>query len=276
MKTFLVATGMVLMLPMGHVWAGGCSSLDSPKDRLADCTKHINSGEYDDREYRASMLSLAYGIRGSAWDAIGEFDRAIEDYDQAIFYSENAYYYAKRGSVYRRMGDMKRAVADYNLAVKIDRKNHNVWLETATYNILNGYNDTALENIERALELMDEQGKESGVHSGRGRDAHLLRSLVYALKGDRKQALQEVDKAFVEYEEKNLTKGIVADDLYKDVLAATMHLTGYCVDSHANEIIGKETSPAYTEMMDVAKVVLAECDWSITGEADSYWPKEAE
>jgi tetratricopeptide (TPR) repeat protein len=66
-----------------------CNGADrtSPDLQIDGCTGLINSGA----QTRQSLV-IAYNIRGNAYTAKGEYDRAVQDYDQSIKLNPN---YAK-------------------------------------------------------------------------------------------------------------------------------------------------------------------------------------
>src|SRR6266478_6639873 len=74
---------------------------DNPDLRIGGCTAIIQAG----RE-TTENLAVAFSTRGSAYNAKGDNDRAIQDTDQAIRLNpNNATAYYNRGNAYRAKGD---------------------------------------------------------------------------------------------------------------------------------------------------------------------------
>jgi tetratricopeptide (TPR) repeat protein len=71
----------------------------------------------------------AYKNRGYAYDAKGDFDRAIADFTKAIEINpKDADAYNNRGSVYETKGDFDRAIADFMKAIEIDPKDADAYI----------------------------------------------------------------------------------------------------------------------------------------------------
>ena len=124
-----------------------------PEVVITSCTAVIQSGQETGKN-----LAAAFTIRGRAYRAMGDYDRAIADYSEAIrieptyvlaFYSRGIAYYNKgdydraigdysealrlapvkdilalqnRGHAYQAKGDFDRAIADYSEALRIEPK----------------------------------------------------------------------------------------------------------------------------------------------------------
>src|SRR5438067_481060 len=82
---------------------------------ISSCSALIQSGRETGRN-----LASAFTIRGRAYRAAGDFDRAIADYSEAIRIDQNyvlAFY--SRGIAYFNKGDNDRAIADYTEALRL-------------------------------------------------------------------------------------------------------------------------------------------------------------
>ena len=82
---------------------------------ISSCSALIQSGRETGRN-----LASAFTIRGRAYRAAGDFDRAIADYSEAIRIDQNyvlAFY--SRGIAYFNKGDNDCAIADYTEALRL-------------------------------------------------------------------------------------------------------------------------------------------------------------
>jgi tetratricopeptide (TPR) repeat protein len=134
--------------------ADGCVLFEGlAKDRIAACTKLIDSGKYtnhqlaklivtkaaaydDDHQYEKAIqeytaaialwpeFALAYNGRGSAYDEEGKFDLALDDYNRTTQLDPTFVYgWANRALVEARRSQFSQALADYDRALKIDPQN---------------------------------------------------------------------------------------------------------------------------------------------------------
>jgi tetratricopeptide (TPR) repeat protein len=86
------------------------------KGEVADCTEIIKLQRLEGRK-----ATYTYGIRGSAYFAIGDYDHAIADYTEAIrFDAKNTSAYVNRSNLALRLGENGRAIADLTEAIRID------------------------------------------------------------------------------------------------------------------------------------------------------------
>ena len=66
------------------------------------------------------QLALAYNDRGSVYDSLGEYQRAIQDYDQAIrLEPQDALAYANRALAYTDLGKAMEAQQDVARAAQL-------------------------------------------------------------------------------------------------------------------------------------------------------------
>ncbi len=153
--------------------------------RIAACTRAINSG-------RSHNLALLYENRGSAYQAKGDYERAIADNTEAIRLApKDPSALIDRGVVYHDKGDNDRAIADYDRAIALGPKYVSEYGFTlAYYNraiayYAKGDNDHAIADYTRAMRLGVAMFLPDQYHN---------RGLAYAAKGD-------YDHAIVDYTE---------------------------------------------------------------------------
>jgi tetratricopeptide (TPR) repeat protein len=97
-----------------------CEGTSPPVDaQIAACTRQIGSGHFWGHD-----LAIVHYNRGFAWQAKGDYDRAIADYDQAIRLDpKHTAAYINRGVAWNDKGDLDRAIADYTEAIRLDSAN---------------------------------------------------------------------------------------------------------------------------------------------------------
>src|SRR5262249_26315514 len=106
--------------------------------------------------------------RGTAWQAKGDFDRAIADYDEAIrldpgsgltqLSSQYSLAYANRASAWLAKGDFAHAVADYGEALRLEPKNVSAYFARGRHNLYRGALQRALAALGQASELNPKWG----------------------------------------------------------------------------------------------------------------------
>jgi uncharacterized protein YecT (DUF1311 family) len=87
-----------------------------PELQIRSCTTVIETGEETPEN-----IAIALSNRGNAYQAEGDYDRAVADYDQAIQLDPNdPIAFSNRGNAYKRRGDVDRAIADFSEAIRLD------------------------------------------------------------------------------------------------------------------------------------------------------------
>src|SRR6516225_1149308 len=80
-----------------------CDARALPDLRIQNCTAVINSPRVNQGD-----RATAYGIRGIAWKAKGDLDRAIADFTEAIrLHPTNASTYNGRGALWQAKGNLE-------------------------------------------------------------------------------------------------------------------------------------------------------------------------
>ena len=90
-----------------------CRGAD-PDARIAGCSRVIARGGKESKRNRV----VAFINRGGAYQAKGDFDRAIADLDKALQLDpKSALALSDRASIYRARGDLDRTIADYDAVI---------------------------------------------------------------------------------------------------------------------------------------------------------------
>lgn len=113
------------------------------------CTRAIDS-----RELRGSDLAPVYYNRGWAYDALGEYQRAVEDYGRAIHIRPDyVRAYVARGYSHVQTNDLDQAIADYSRALEIEPDSFEARFNRGLAHEQKGQLDEALADYERAQAL---------------------------------------------------------------------------------------------------------------------------
>src|SRR5438105_3469322 len=101
--------------------AGNSCRADAPAPpdvQISDCTALLQSGDQ-----AKQPLAGVYLVRGRAYNAKRDFDRALADYDEAIRADAKvATAFSLRGDVWLQKREFDRAIADYEHAIELDPK----------------------------------------------------------------------------------------------------------------------------------------------------------
>ena len=93
-----------------------CAETPDANLALEHCTRAIQSGAL-----AGAGLAVTFSNRGNAFQAKGEYDRAIQDYDEAVRLDPDAALaFNNRGSAYQHKGNYERAIQDYDQAIRLD------------------------------------------------------------------------------------------------------------------------------------------------------------
>src|SRR5262245_27645923 len=121
----LVTSAVVLVAPAAadDPMQESCQQADG-KDRIAACTRPIDS-----RKFKGADLAWLYGLRGRAYEN-AEVDRAIADYTQALRIRpkddvfEKLSVYTLRGQAFRAKGQLDRAIEDFTRSIGVEDAVH--------------------------------------------------------------------------------------------------------------------------------------------------------
>ncbi len=86
------------------------------KEAIAHFSKAIDSGKLS-----KPNLAIALNNRGSAYDDLGQLDKAMADFDRAVAADpQNAQAYYNRSFVYEKKGNVQQALNDIEMAADLD------------------------------------------------------------------------------------------------------------------------------------------------------------
>jgi lipoprotein NlpI len=121
----------------------------TPDLQIVGCTAAIQTGGYS-----ATILATAYKIRGRAYAAKKDYDRAIVDFTKAIRIApELAGSYNDRGFVYNLEGAYDRGIADYTEDIRLFPKSAYDYYERGVAHLYAGAPSKALADLKRMRAL---------------------------------------------------------------------------------------------------------------------------
>ena len=96
--------------------------------KVDEADKLYDSGNYGDAVQSASEAielkpdyAAAYNNRGNSYNALKQYERAIDDYDKAVELDPSyAAAYSNRGNSYNDLGQYERAIQDLDKAIELD------------------------------------------------------------------------------------------------------------------------------------------------------------
>ena len=216
------------------------SKLGEVELSIKDYTKAIELSQEHD---------IVYYNRGISYDELGKYELAIKDYTKSIKLNpENADAYNRRGLIYSNLGKYKLAIKDYTKSIKLNPENADaynrrglVYDNLGEYNLsikdyakaieLNLQNDYAYNNFAYAYLKIDNpiKAKKYLTISQKLDDTNswVYRNWAcyYNLKGERKQAIQNLEKAIdLGYNDKEwienepLLESLKSHSKYKQIL----------------------------------------------------------
>ena len=158
------------------VVCSGSHSTAAADDRIAGCTRVINSGQW-----RVEALGWAYLDRCLAQYDKRAWDKALSDCSKAIEIDPKvAQAFIKRGFVWQAKGDDEKAIADYDEAIRLDPKDAVAFVNRGIAWGARGDNNRAIDDYDEATEL---DPKYAGAFYGRGS--------AWRAKGDNDRAIAD-------------------------------------------------------------------------------------
>jgi tetratricopeptide (TPR) repeat protein len=97
---------------------------------------------------------LAFGLRGLAYKAMGDLDRAIADFGEAIRLDPNyVLAYFDRGAIWKLKGDLDRAMYDFDQAIRLEPNYALAHQARGAIWRLKGDTDRAIADLDEAIRL---------------------------------------------------------------------------------------------------------------------------
>jgi tetratricopeptide (TPR) repeat protein len=136
-------------------------------------------------EKEPNRFPIAYNNRGLAFQAIGQYDRAIQDYTAAITLDPAEYLaYTNRGVAFHAMGQFDRAIQDFTAAIHLKPSSADPYTSRGLVLEEMGQVDSAMKDLNEAITL-----NPSSV------DAYLNRGVAFEHINQLDRALEDYGKA---------------------------------------------------------------------------------
>ncbi len=109
---------------------------------------------------------ITLNLRGVAWRAAGEFDKAIADYTASIQLKPNEDYYRNRGQVWLYdKHEIDKALADFDNALELNPNNSWSLVERGNLLAMKGDYDGAFQSLDRAIQVSPDDDYAYGVRA---------------------------------------------------------------------------------------------------------------
>jgi tetratricopeptide (TPR) repeat protein len=128
-----------------------CNTVSSrtPAEKVAACTRVINSGRLSGRD-----LGAVYANRADRYRLLEQYDRAIEDFNRAFKLNSNdPIPFMNRAEVWRLKGEHDKAIADTTRAIELDPALNSPWTIRGLVYEQIGAIAKAREDFNHALEI---------------------------------------------------------------------------------------------------------------------------
>ena len=177
--------------------------------------------EYDESIRLDPQYALAHATRGAAYDALGQYQRAILDFDDAIALDLDpnlALAYYSRGLAYLNFDQFEQAVQDFDESIRLDPQYADAYFNRGTAYLNLGQVGRAIQDYDDAIRLNPQDaeayGNRGSAYGSLGQDqraiqdydqaialdpgdaiAYYHRGLAYTALGDDARAEEDVDRA---------------------------------------------------------------------------------
>ena len=162
---------LTLLLWVQPVWGDGLSDIWSGivaqqrgdhAEAIAAFTRAADSDGISTKN-----LAIALSNRGKSYEALHDYDRAVEDYTRSIaLQPENPTIYYNRGNARAQWGNLEQAISDYDKAVELKPDYAVAYFNRGyVYNRL-GYLDKAVQDFVRAYDLDPSNPRHSATMAG--------------------------------------------------------------------------------------------------------------
>jgi tetratricopeptide (TPR) repeat protein len=163
-------------------------------------------------EYLGNAIKLepdyatAYIVRGIAYNALGQYQQAIEDYNEAIRLKPgNTFAYIGRGNAYDKLGQHQRAIEDHNEAIRLEPDYGAAYIIRGNAYANLGQDQRAIEDYNEAIRLKPDDAS-----------AYYNRGCAYTALGQDQRAIEDYNKAIrlkPDYADAYIIRGIAYNAL---------------------------------------------------------------
>lgn len=197
----------------GWLWEKEAVMLDTAVEEL---TKRVT----------VSATAENYHLRGVAWLAHQQYDKAIADFNESLRKSpRNAGALNNRGQAHYLRGDYATAVQDFGAAITIDPKNFLAMNNRALAHMALEQHSQALADLQSALKLVPEYPEALNnrgiVHQKTGKNDEAIADFTAALKIDPRYVDALGNRAFAYQQKKEFAKAIADLELAMKINPAT-------------------------------------------------------
>jgi tetratricopeptide (TPR) repeat protein len=157
-----------------------CMESDLASQDFLEANSYLLDTAAHEPSFPPELLATIYLIRGRAYSALRQYDRAMQDFNQSITLApEDALGYGSRGFTYYLQKEYQRAIQDFDQALALDPGYAQACAQRGlTYRCLNEYKQ-AITDFNRAIAL---NPKYAWAYGQRGKTYRLLKNYAQAIQ----------------------------------------------------------------------------------------------
>ena len=182
MRIFVAALVLVGATPASADMRDDCQQMADPHRGIDGCTAVIETANSSDVD-----RFMAYYNRAHAYQALGQFRRAIQDLDEAIRIDNALFAYSaynNRGNAYADLGQLARAIEDYDQAIRLNPQDAGIVYNRGAAYLELGLYRWAIADFDEAIFLRPNYAQ-----------AYHNRGVAYAALGQHAYAMEDFARA---------------------------------------------------------------------------------
>lgn len=243
------------------IHAAGQAALQGGQVDLA--IRHLTAA-LEVRGLSPTYFGFLYSERGRAYNAKGDFERAIDDFTASLRLApQDTTTLYRRGVAYWNAGDYERSVTDFTTAIRLDPEDSDLYRERGdAYRAMNRL-DKAMEDLDRVLKSDPEDAKahryRGAVHESRGRHDLAIRDYTAAIRLAPEEAAAYLDRGVLNHEQRHYRLAV-------DDYSAALAIDADDPQAYSNRCLAHSDLGLYEQ-------AVADCSRAIDLElANLHWP----
>ncbi len=233
------------------------------RDQFDLAARHLTAA-LEVRGLSRTHIGFLYSERGRAYNAEGDFARAVDDFTVSLRHApQDTTTLYRRGVAYWNAGDYERSVADFTTAIRLDPEDIDLYRERGdAYRAMDRL-DQAMDDLNRVLSNNPDDAKarryRGAVHERRGRHDLAVRDYTAAIRLAPQEAAAYLDRGVLHHEQSHYR---LAVEDYSAALAIDANIAS----AYNNRCLANSELGLYDQ-------AVADCSRAIhLGLANLHWP----